>query len=101
MPFFRIGWNQDGTREVVELDLITKGDAIPPMYGDVKTEENANTHERTSVLEIDHRDGDWHQRLRGTVQSSELIQGQMFAKSLKSEELSLEGRWTMRWVREE
>ena len=66
------------------------------MYGDIKL----NNKEEV-VLTIDHQDEDWHWRMYGVVRDATSVMGQLFlASHRRTEDLRIEGRWDLQWLRD-
>ena len=85
--------------EIVEIALVgTDSDTLVPMYGEIPPP----AEESEAKIFINHRDATWIWRMFGIVRSEELIEGTEFmARAHQFESYVLEGRWRLKWLREE
>ncbi len=89
-----VEWKDAGDFEVVEITSVE--DDLDKMYGDIKVESEEKT-----VLTIDHQDDDWHWRMYGEIRDEMTVMGTMFlASHRKIEDLRIEGRWDLQWLRD-
>lgn len=89
-----VEWKDAGDSEIVEISSLETG--LEPMYGDIKIESEEKT-----VLTIDHQDSDWHWRMYGVIRDQETIVGELFfASARQNEDLTIEGRWDLQWLRD-
>lgn len=89
-----VEWKDGGDAEVVEIANL-EGD-LNPMYGDIKVES-----EKKTSLQIDAQD-QWHWRMYGVIRDPENVVGELFIANHKQiEDLTMEGRWGLRWLRDE
>ena len=89
-----VEWKDSGDVEVVEISSVD--DDLDPMYGDIKVDSKAKT-----VLTIDHQDRDWHWRMYGVIRDEATVMGQLFLASHRQiEDLTIEGRWNLQWLRD-
>ena len=86
-------------KEIVEIAVLDEDDnPLVPMYGEITPTEE----ERAAKLRLNHRDADWIWRMFGFVRSDELVEGTEFmARAHQYEDIVLEGRWRLRWLRDE
>ncbi len=90
-----VEWKDSGESEIVEISSV-EGD-LKPMYGDIKVDEK-----NKASLQIDDQDGEWHWRMYGVIRDAETVVGQLFLASHKQiEDLTVEGRWSLQWRRDE
>ncbi len=88
-----VEWKDAGDIEVVEITSVEDG--FDKMYGDIKVDKNK------TVLTIDHQDDDWRWRMYGVIRDEATVMGQLFVASHRQyEDLTIEGRWDLQWLRD-
>ena len=94
-----VEWKDAGDGENVEIsDIESGGDVLEPMFGDIEPEGDGST----TALMIDHQDRDWSWRMYGVIHDPKTVDGKsFFAKARGFEDLTIEGRWMLRWLRDE
>ena len=71
---------------------------LRPLYGEIPAVPDG----RKKMLFVEHRDDDWFWRMAGVVANPELIRGTNFmARAHGFENLRAEGKWLLKWLRDE
>ena len=88
-----VEWKDAGDIEVVEIASVEDG--FDKMYGDIKVDKDK------TVLTIDHQDDHWHWRMYGEIRDEATVMGTLFLASARQfEDLRIEGRWDLQWLRD-
>lgn len=116
-----LGWGQEtGEGEIAEISVVEPASpaspeggspgenggedhppelALKPMYADILVKHEGDP----PSVQIEHQDGYWVWRMHGFVKSPTLIAGSNFNALYKhgDNKASLNGRWIMRWLRDQ
>ena len=82
--------------EVIEIAPLSRIENVSPMYGEIRSGHVSPK----PIITIMHTDRDWAWQMFGYVRDDESIVGNRFYGRTKHEQLVLEGRWEMKWLRD-
>jgi hypothetical protein len=87
---------EEDAMEEIEILPVDKEDGLKPLYGDILEAKTRNHHR----VIIQHVDKDWVFQLIGYVYNPHEIRGERCYARARFEQLSLEGEWKMKWLRD-
>jgi hypothetical protein len=83
--------------EVIEITPVAASNTIVPMYADVLKDRMRDSYK---VRIMHNNDPDWIWSMHGRVRNAQFIDGTTCAARARYANTSLEGVWSMRWLRD-